>query len=109
VVVNKKPLDRIELEIGPSVGSRIRIEQTSTAIGFFDDSQYKKTDFGINLGVAYYLSSNLYFNIRYFTSIVPVVNRSAVPGFYTIDTWNNGHSVAFIFTLKYLFKGVEQI
>src|SRR5262245_46820191 len=44
VIVNKKPLDRVELEAGPSFGFRVRIKQTGTAIGFFDDSQYKKTD-----------------------------------------------------------------
>lgn len=108
VIVNKKPLDRIELEIGPSLGNRIRIAQESTAIGFFDDSQYKKTDFGINLGVAYYLSPNFYFDVRYFTSIIPVAKRSEVNSYYAVATWNNGDNVAFIFTLKYLFKAVEQ-
>lgn len=109
VIVNKKPLDRVELEIGPSFGWRIRIAQTSTAIGFFDDTQYKNTDFGLNGGVTYYFSPKFYFDFRYFMSLTPVIKRYAIPDYFPVSAWMNGHNVAFIFTLKYLFKGVEQI
>jgi len=109
VIVNQKPLDRVELESGLSYGFRIRIKQTGTAPGFFDDSQYTKTDFGFNLGVSYYFSESVYFNIRYFLSIIPVVDRPASPSDLFFSSFTNGHSTAFIFTLKFLFGKDELI
>lgn len=111
VVVNQKPLDRVELEAGPSFGERLRISEEGYSAGNPGanyESPYTSSDFGINFGISYFFSENFYFNFRYFSSIIPVAKHSVRFNDYFFSTFNNGDNVALMFTLKYLFGKEEQ-
>ncbi len=101
--VNKKPVDRFYLEIGPSIGRLVRVNINSNG-SIFDSGNFRKNEVAINAGVGCILFNNLSFNFRFSNSIIPVVNHPEQINSFFWYSFNKGDNVVLSFTLRYIFS-----
>ncbi len=100
--INKKPVDRFYFEIGPSFGRLVSFKQNINGT-LFNEGNFSKNEFALNLGVGCTIVNNLYFNIRYTNSIFPVVDNSKQLNSFFWYTFNKGNNMVFAFTLRYIW------
>lgn len=104
--MNKKTVDRFYFEVGPSFGRLLSVKQNINGSIYTDQSNFLKNEFAVNIGLGCEIVNNLYFNIRFSNSIIPVVEHS--PQIKTFNnffwyTFNKGDNQVFAFTLRYIF------
>ena len=105
--IKKKTVDRFYFEIGPSYGRLVRMNINQNG-AIFTDGNFRKNEFAINVGVGFAIVKNLYFNIRYSNSILPVMIHPELLNTFFWYTFNKGDNVLFAFTLRYVFDPGEK-
>jgi hypothetical protein len=105
--INKKPVDRFYFEIGPSYGRIVKININDNG-SVFTAGNFRKNEIAINVGVGCAFAKNLYFNVRYSNSILPVLIHPEQLNSFFWYTFNKGDNVGFAFTLRYLFDSEKK-
>jgi len=100
--INKKPVDRFYIEAGPSFGRLVRTYINNNG-SIYNEGNFKKNEFALNLGFGFTIVDNLSFNLRYSTSIIPVVIHPIKADSFIWYTFNKGDNIVFSFTLRYIF------
>ena len=101
--VGKKRVDRFSFEIGPSYSRLVRVSQTGTYGGFYDNN-FNSNDFALNVGLGCRIMHNLSLNVRYSNSIIPIVPHPTYINSYFWYSFNKGDNVWFSFSLRYVFS-----
>ena len=114
IQVKSVTTDRFALELGPSFGARIRIEQNGLFYkdgmfysGYFKDDDFRKTELAFHIGICYNFYKNFMFDVRYSNSILPVTSRRDIFNNFFRYTFNKGDNMVFNFTLRYIFMKEE--
>lgn len=100
--INKKPIDKFYFELGLSYGRMVRMNINDNG-SIFTEGNFRRNEISINVGVGYTITNNLYFNIRYFNSILPVMIHPEQLNSFFWYAFNKGDNVGFSFSLRYLF------
>jgi hypothetical protein len=88
----------------------VSVKQNINGSIYNDESIFRKNEFAINIGLGCTIVDNLYFNIRYTNSIIPVMDHATQINAFNNFFWytfNKGDNVVFAFTLRYIF-GLEK-
>ncbi len=109
--VRKKQITNFYIEAGPSYGRLVRVKQEGTYdYGSAYANNFKNDEIAINLGVGCRIVNNLYLNVRYCNSIIPVVKQNTTikgNGFFWAEL-NKGANLEFAFTLRYIFSNEKE-
>ncbi len=100
--MNKKPVDRFYIEAGPSFGRLVRTYINNNGI-ISTAGNFKNNELALNLGIGFTIVNNLSFNLRYSSSIIPVVVHPLQVDRFIWYTFNKGDNVVFSFSLRYIF------
>lgn len=107
--MGKTTIDHFSLEMGLSLGSLISVSQSDAYNNLFDNSKFKRSEVAGIIGLDYLISHNLSANIRFSNSLIPVVEKDVdYPVSLLWFRFNNGHNMAFYFSLRYLFGAVPE-
>jgi opacity protein-like surface antigen len=103
--IHRKPVDRLEVEGGFSVGRLV-------TYSFTDESNYQQvvdvnalnfTDVSVLGGLSFNFTPNIYFTIRYSNSVIPSIKRNKIDPAFVRYTWNNGNNQVVLMSVKYVF------
>jgi hypothetical protein len=103
--IRRKPVDKLEIEYGASVGRLIGSNFTGQ-----DNYQQQiapnslnNTDVSIFAGLNFNLTPNIYFTFRYSNSVIPVVKRNAINPAFIRYEFNDGDNLVALFAVHYVF------
>jgi hypothetical protein len=116
IQVRSKETDRFAMELGPSLGAMVRIQQEGAFFeggayysSYFNNDDFRKVELALHGGISYNFINNFYFDVRYSNSIIPVTKHKINFDEFFRYTWNKGDNMVFSFTLRYLFGTPQTI
>jgi hypothetical protein len=111
--VRQKPVTRIDLEAGASVGRMVSYQIINGTNSVLPPSNnlFNFTDVSLLAGADYNISKSVIFCLRYSNSIIPVIKRNTPNIHFITYTFNKGNNMVLQFSFKFIFKGktVESI